>query len=465
MKTNESHKGEIVEEDGYLYYFQDGVPTHAGVVQVDGKLYYAGREGELICGHHKAVHTDRTNGLVKRGTYEFDENGVLIKESYQKPERVKSKRRTKTLSKLARKVLWAALAILVVLAVGLSLYLTQDRSDPAAQGTESTAAQTAGSDSPIELPPAEETVRLVSPSLQAVYDGTATLADAVARSESPIEPYRFRYKMSPEDRAVLTLAGNTWELDPQASVLVIYNLETGRSYDYTVAVSGDWGSQTLDGSFEVAESNRFVRLDGAVNTRDIGGYQTLNGMRVRQGLLIRGSELDGLVEPNYYLKDPAQAESFHFRYDCDLRSGSLFAGVYASRLGEDVTHEFFAAPQYGEVFQAEYFAALRDLFTVLADANHYPMYLHCTYGADRTGTLVFLLQGILGVPEEQMHFEYRLTGFAFPQYADSENLNVLINGVSAYPGDTLNEKIEAFLTQTVGVPAEQLDGIRAIFLE
>lgn len=466
MKTNEAHKGEIVEEDGYLYYYQDGVPTHAGVVQVDGKLYYAGREGELVCGHHKAVHTDRANGLVKRGTYEFDEDGVLIEASYQKPVRATSKRRKKGISKRAWKVLCAALAILVVLAIGLALYLTQDRTGTSAQTPESAAAQTTGDAGPIELPPVGETVWLVSPSLQAVYDGTATLQGAVSHSDnSPIEPYRFRYSMAAEDRAVLTLAGQSWELDPQASVLEIYNLETGRRYDYTVTVSGDWGSRTLDGSFEAADSNRFVRLDGVVNTRDVGGYETLNGMRVRQGVLIRGGELDGLVEPSYFLEDPAQAEPFHFRYDCDLRSGSVFTGVYASRLGEDVTHKFFTAPQYGQVFQAEYFAALRDLFAELADANHYPMYLHCTYGADRTGTLVFLLQGILGVPEEQMRFEYCLSGFTFPQYVSGENLNVLINGVSAYPGDTLNEKIEAFLTQTVGVPAEQLDSIRAIFLE
>ena len=144
-----------------------------------------------------------------------------------------------------------------------------------------------------------------------------------------------------------------------------------------------------------------------------------------------------------------------------------WCGWITTRVSQPSPGEHFSssAPQYGQVFQAEYFAALRDLFAELADANHYPMYLHCTYGADRTGTLVFLLQGILGVPEEQMRFEYCLSGFTFPQYVSGENLNVLINGVSAYPGDTLNEKIEAFLTQTVGVPAEQLDSIRAIFLE
>lgn len=226
MKTNEAHKGEIVEEDGYLYYYQDGVPTHAGVVQVDGKLYYAGREGELVCGHHKAVHTDRTNGLVKRGTYEFDEDGVLIEASYQKPVRAKSKRRKKGISKRAWKVLCAALAILVVLGIGLALYLTQDRTGTSAQTPESAAAQTTGDAGPIELPPVGETVWLVSPSLQAVYDGTATLQGAVSHSDSPIEPYRFRYSMAAEDRAVLTLAGQSWELDPQASVLEIYNLET-----------------------------------------------------------------------------------------------------------------------------------------------------------------------------------------------------------------------------------------------
>ena len=466
MNTHSSHKGEIVESDGYLYYCLDGVPTHAGVVLVDGKIYYAGHEGELVCGHHKVVHRDRANGLLKRGTYEFDEDGVLVEGSYQKPARSKPRRSSQGLPGYFRKILTAGLLILAALAAAFVLYLTRSRSDetaPAAAGSSGAPASTEAAH--IQLPESGRTVWLVSDELRRVYDGSMTLTDAAARTGQAGAPFVFSYSMEPDDHAVLELAGQSYPLDPLSGELEIPNLETGRTYDYTVTVSGDWGSETHVGRFHTADSNRMIQLDGLKNTRDIGGYETLDGKRVRQGQLIRGSELDGLTEPTYYLQDPAQAEPFGFRYDCDLRSGSLFTGEYVSRLGARVGHAFFGAPAYGEIFQEYYFPALRELFSALADAAHYPMYLHCTYGADRTGTLVFLLQGILGVPEEQMCFEYHLTCFTFPQYAANNHINVVINGLAGYPGKTINEKIEAYLTGTVGIPAEQLDSIRAILLE
>ena len=37
------------------------------------------------------------------------------------------------------------------------------------------------------------------------------------------------------------------------------------------------------------------------------------------------------------------------------------------------------------------------------------VYIHCRVGADRTGTLAYLLEGLLGVPDEARYEEYELT--------------------------------------------------------
>ena len=42
-----------------------------------------------------------------------------------------------------------------------------------------------------------------------------------------------------------------------------------------------------------------------------------------------------------------------------------------------------------------------------------PVYFHCIYGADRTGTLAFLLESLLGVGENELAKDYELTSFSY----------------------------------------------------
>ena len=79
MVINTGVKNGLIEEDGVLAYYVDGVRTHAGVIQVDGAYYYIKSNGTAVRGVDKyAVGADMTNGLVPAGTYAFDANGKMV---------------------------------------------------------------------------------------------------------------------------------------------------------------------------------------------------------------------------------------------------------------------------------------------------------------------------------------------------------------------------------------------------
>ena len=73
-------KNGIVEENGSLYYYVDGVLTGAGLIQIDGNYYYVRTStGEVV--HGRTYWITATNGLpVPVAQYEFADDGKLILE-------------------------------------------------------------------------------------------------------------------------------------------------------------------------------------------------------------------------------------------------------------------------------------------------------------------------------------------------------------------------------------------------
>lgn len=455
-------------EDGI--YYEKGQPKHAGVVKVEGEIYYAGSDGILATGE-KIVHREMGNGILKRGTYRFGEDGKLIEGSYIPPKKSSGSKdkadgkRMPLLSGKARKGLILGFACLLLMFILAELHYgwlepKVDLSE--VEADESIAA------AEIVLPSFEEEQYLCTEPMLSFYRGESSLISAIDAKQGAYAPLAFPYQIPSDAEAILTFDGARYELDPEENVLFLDNLMTGKTYDYTVEVTlHREGGETAryQGSVTTAATNRFILLSGAKNTRDIGGYTTLDGKRVKQGLLIRGSELDGLVESDLFLTDKDAAAAFGFKTELDLRNREIFSGDYKSRLGENVSHRFCNAPQYGEIYAAEARPRLREIFSVLAEADHYPIYLNCTYGADRTGTVVYLLQAVLGISDEDKELEYRLSGFTIPYFGVSTELNGIFGGLDSLPGDTINEKICGFLTRDVGVTEAQLDSIRAILLE
>ncbi len=80
-----------------------------------------------------------------------------------------------------------------------------------------------------------------------------------------------------------------------------------------------------------------------------------------------------------------------------------------------------------------------------------------------------MLEGLLGLSQEQMNLEYELTSLSFaglrPKsgYADGDHQK-LIEKIKTYEGETLRDKFDTYWTKEVGVSQELIDEFRSIML-
>jgi protein-tyrosine phosphatase len=167
---------------------------------------------------------------------------------------------------------------------------------------------------------------------------------------------------------------------------------------------------------------RTVRLDGCVNFRDLGGYATREGKRVRTGQVFRSAALHLLSASDIArLRDELRIGSvIDLRSTAELRAdgrGLLerepirfqHLPLYDGN-GTD-TSERPAIPDLAALYVLMAEGAMRQIGNVLSAVawSTEPTVYHCAAGKDRTGVVSALILGLLEVEEEFIVADYALT--------------------------------------------------------
>ena len=240
----------------------------------------------------------------------------------------------------------------------------------------------------------------------------------------------------------------------------VYNLELGKKYYWKVGDS-EVRSFTLELSLP-----RWIFAEGTYNVRDIGGYNTIFGKRIKQGMIYRGGELDGFTEGRVLTDFGKESLYDHLgmRFDLDLRGGEEIS-MKASPLGDDVKYCHISSESYGEFIPWK--SNTQKMLKLLTDKDNYPIYIHCAVGADRTGSLFGVINGLLGMSEKDMTEEYEMSTVSFSDGNRTRHewtWPAYMGQIDKYEGADFNEKIYNYVL-SCGITAEEIETIRSIMLE
>ena len=209
---------------------------------------------------------------------------------------------------------------------------------------------------------------------------------------------------------------------------------------------------------------RFIRIDGALNVRDLGGN------KIEQGLIYRGSDID-LIYPISERGKETFLDILGIKTEIDLRME--VNGNRPCIFGNRVVLKSFPYRPYNEIFEAEHRQGICKIMDFLSDENNYPIYIHCIAGADRTGMISLFLRALAGESDDDIHMDYELTSLSTSTYAyGAQEMDFRTRNGSYYteflemldiyaPGKSLSEKVRAFLIDC-GVTNECLDTILCI---
>ncbi|MBR1920637.1 MAG: tyrosine-protein phosphatase, partial [Kiritimatiellae bacterium] len=154
------------------------------------------------------------------------------------------------------------------------------------------------------------------------------------------------------------------------------------------------------------------------------------------------------------------------RTDLDLRGAQEVAGMSVSPLGDRVKWANVAMTAYGGLAKSRGKELAKACLDVFLDPANYPIAFHCIGGQDRTGTLAFLIEALMGVDDDELNKDWECSGFsnAGSWFRHETLLNQIYDVLGAYPGANTRERAEAYV-RDCGLDDGDIARLRDILLE
>ena len=275
----------------------------------------------------------------------------------------------------------------------------------------------------------------------------------------------------------------------------------------------------------LAEESRSIGLHGVGNARELGGYSVSGGRTVKHGVFLRTAALHGAtsadisrLQDDYHLSVVADlrltlernaapdpeipgAKNIHLpifdekammeiqqKYieehgvkinlsdKIETLKLAVNSGILTDHLYIDLLSGSQGKESYGRMFRE-----------ILALPEGKSFLFHCTQGKDRTGIAAMLILSALGANEDTIMADYMLTNAFNAKLIESEREMLTARGISGddldrfmkamdevdpqYMINALNwlkenySSVTGYITKELGVTEEQLDTLRARFLE
>lgn len=245
----------------------------------------------------------------------------------------------------------------------------------------------------------------------------------------------------------------------------IYNLIPNHVYQWIVKDIN--GNITDSGRFKPTGTLRMLYLSEIHNVRDLGGWPC-DGGAIKYGLLIRGATYNNSVSE----ANKKRLSDIGIKLHVDLQSDT---GITESPFGNSV--HYLKAPlstQYANLIKPDSvdYDTVVNILNKIMDSVIFGecVYINCYHGSDRTGTIIYMLESLLGMSNSDKDKDYEMSTFYIyhvngsSRQRTNDEYNAMIDYLNGLNGDTFTDKVVLWFVDA-GFSIDKLNAFRNAMID